>query len=793
MKKRKAKIALLLLIFYAQTKAQDFTGALQSYAQKNGQEKVYLHFDKGIYVAGETVWFKAYLYSNGTPSLLSSNFYIRLTDEKGTIIDAKKYPVEGASVKGSIDLADSLPQGGYTLTAYTAVTLNGDEEFIYRKNFFVLHPMLKQAAPNIVPALSLKFFPESGNLIDGVTTVVAFKAVDGAGQPVNVSGVIQSNDGFTVPFQTFHDGIGKVSFRPVAGKTYTATVAGSRAVFPLPAVEKAGVSLHVQDEKGGKAFTLTRSQTDKTIFQNVFLVAQINNQVVYERDIDFEDYPSIKGHLLTTELPSGILHFTVFNKGGAPLVERLAFVDNKQYRAKADLISVKQGLQKREENSFEITTADGIQKSLSVSVTDANAIRSFNQESILSAFLLTGDLKGIIHNPAWYFKNQNDTTRIALDNLLLTHGWSRFNWRKVLAGEASAKPFTDVHLLKISGTVKDTRGKEVKGGKLNIYVEEKDSTTRSYNIAIAQNGRFLLDSLLFYGPTRIFYNYFDDKDQRPAALSVDSLKDLANVLLPNKPVPVLFTPLSPTELARRYEFTKAGEERVQQLESVTLQAKAVSKRPIELVNEKFTSGAFRSMGSANFDNMNQPTPNKSLNVIDFALNQVRQLLIEGGQVVNMRNMSLGSGSKWPVALFLDETPADISALRGFRMDEIALVKFYEPGFVGAGTAGPGGALAIYTKKSRPDDIKPSKMDHITYNGFSVTKEFYQPDYAAAATKTNVTDNRSTLYWNPNIYMDSENKTIKLRFFNNDYSKKLRLVVEGFAADGKLVYIEKIIE
>ncbi|HEX8314882.1 MAG TPA: hypothetical protein VF609_07815 [Flavisolibacter sp.] len=784
----------LLFLSCLQSNAQDFTGALQSYAQKNIREKIYVHFDRDNYVAGETVWFKAYLYRNGTPSLLSSNFYVRMTNEQGKIIDAKKYPVEGASVKGDIGLPDSLPQGSYTLTAYTAVTLNCDEDFIYRKKIFVHNPVSKPAVHAPTPALFLQFFPESGNLIDGVTTVVAFKALDQSGKPANVSGTIKSNDGFSVPFQTFHEGVGKVSFRPAAGKTYTATVNGSPATYSLPTVEKAGINLHVQDEKGGKAFTLTRRQTDKNNFQNVFLVAQINNQVVYERDIDFEDYPSIKGHLLTSELPSGILHFTVFNKGGAPLVERLAFVDNKQYLANANVVSVKQSLQKREENIFEITTIDDIQKSLSVSVTDGNSGHFFNRESILSAFLLTGDLKGYIHNPAWYFLNQNDTTRIALDNLLLTHGWSRFNWKKVLTGEvAPQQAFDDIHLLKISGTVKDARGKEVKGGKLNLYIESKDSTTQTYDITVTQNGHFLLDSLLFYGPTRIFYNYFDDKDQQPAILHTDSVKDLLHTPLQDKMVSIAFTHLPATEVARRYEFTKEGEEKVKELESITLQAKATNKKPVEQVNEKFSSGAFRAMGKINIDNMNQPTPNKSINVVDFSLNQIRQLLIEGGQIVNIKNMSLGTGQKWPVAIFLDETPADISALRGFRMDEIALIKFYEPGFVGAGTSGPGGALAIYTKKSRPDDVRPAKMNSITHNGFSITKEFYQPDYSIPAAKNISTDYRSTLYWNPNVYMDSENKKIKVRFFNNDYSKKLRLVVEGFAADGKLIHIEKMIE
>ena len=55
------------------------------------------------------------------------------------------------------------------------------------------------------------------------------------------------------------------------------------------------------------------------------------------------------------------------------------------------------------------------------------------------------------------------------------------------------------------------------------------------------------------------------------------------------------------------------------------------------------------------------------------------------------------------------------------------------------------------------------------------------------------DLRSTLYWNPNIFLDKTNSKIKIEYYNNDVSKKLLLTIEGFNAAGKLIHIEKIIE
>jgi hypothetical protein len=142
-------------------------------------------------------------------------------------------------------------------------------------------------------------------------------------------------------------------------------------------------------------------------------------------------------------------------------------------------------------------------------------------------------------------------------------------------------------------------------------------------------------------------------------------------------------------------------------------------------------------------------------------------------------------------LFLNEIPTDMIELKVLRVDQVALVKFYEAGFIGSGSGAPGGAIAVYTKE-RFVESKPDKMEYVEYNGYSIIKEFYTPDYNGVDAKRNITDNRSTLYWNPNVFTDTETKSVKLNFFNNDVSKKLKVVVEGFDAAGKLIHQEKII-
>jgi len=154
-------------------------------------------------------------------------------------------------------------------------------------------------------------------------------------------------------------------------------------------------------------------------------------------------------------------------------------------------------------------------------------------------------------------------------------------------------------------------------------------------------------------------------------------------------------------------------------------------------------------------------------------------------------MRLIAGQKWIVGIFIDEVPADINQLRVLRMDDVALVKFYEAGFVGVGSGSPGGALAVYTRDKSNRDEKPDKLSFVEYKGYSISKEFYTPDYNNKEIRHPASDNRTTLYWNPDVYTDTETTSVKLNFFNNDFSKKFKVVVEGFDATGKLVHLEKV--
>ena len=815
----------LILDLVFNLSAQKTDSTLQVMATRHVPEKIYIHYDKEYYVAGETIWFKAYLYCDGKPSGISSNLYLQFTDNKGQVTFNKQYPVSGAVANGNIDLPDSLLQGNYYIRAFTAGMLNEDEAFIYKKNVFVLNPADKTVINNAGPEpslLSIQFFPESGNLVDGILSVVGFKATDQWGTPVDVKGVIKTEDDMTISsFKSYHDGIGKFQFKPQAGKKYIANVVipavngtDKESSYPLPPVLTSGINLKIQDEKGGKKFQLSRSEIDKSQFEDLTLVAEINNHIVYENEIFFDGHPSVIGHLITGSLPSGILHFTVFNKAGIPLAERLSFEDNGEYRGVAAVTQIKTSFEKKAENIFEINYPDSIQRSCSVAVIDMEEADIPDHDNIWSRFLLTSDLKGTIYNPAWYFvsknfpgDNQNDSVKQALDNLMLTHGWSRFNWSKILSNEFPRKKYKDSYLLNISGMVYTEKdNKPVESGLLNVMLSTEDSSLLTYDIPVKENGGFLIDSLAIFGRTKLYFTYKDRKgNEKPVTVKTNdnflpgSFTEISSGTAPKNQAGQIRDSKKP-DWARRIEFINKGKPEAKLLENVLVTGKP--KRPMDLMNEKFTSQIFRSGGKIVADNINDPPADKSMNGFDFVKNRIVTVDTQRGTFINKKNFSLENhkdrmGDKdialryWEVGLFINEVPADLIQLKILRADKIAMVKFFEAGFLGAGQSYPGGAIAVYLNDENEikNQVKPSK--YIEYDGYSISKEFYSPDYSVPGTNKNKEDNRTTLYWNPEIVTEKKSGTAQLKFFNNDFSKKLKIVVEGFDANGRLIHIEKI--
>jgi hypothetical protein len=144
-------------------------------------------------------------------------------------------------------------------------------------------------------------------------------------------------------------------------------------------------------------------------------------------------------------------------------------------------------------------------------------------------------------------------------------------------------------------------------------------------------------------------------------------------------------------------------------------------------------------------------------------------------------------------LFLNEMQTDMGAIQSMNMSDIAMIKIFRPPFFGAQGGGSGGAIAVYTKKGAAlySDVKG--LDHTKIAGYSEQREFYSPDYSKYDAAHAEEDYRGTLYWNPFVLTDKNSRRVLYTFYNNDVTRRFRVVVEGCDEEGKLTRIEKIFE
>ena len=111
---RKIILPVLFAFLYLQVQAQDPVAVFNRHRDSIPSEQIYLHFNKQAYVAGETMWFKAYTYAAGMIQPVSTNLFVELLNERGEIIQSQRLAVlSGLSVTGQFVLPLNAPQGIY--------------------------------------------------------------------------------------------------------------------------------------------------------------------------------------------------------------------------------------------------------------------------------------------------------------------------------------------------------------------------------------------------------------------------------------------------------------------------------------------------------------------------------------------------------------------------------------------------------------------------------------------------------------------------------------------------------
>ncbi len=533
MKKRRFTfIALFSLFFliqaFGQTAIADsifarYMKQAQTFAVNYPREKAYLHFDNTSYYLGDTIWFKAYVTLADQPvySAISKPLYVELVDQAGHVADKQIIKLTKGEGTGQFVLPKTMFSGYYEVRAYTRWMLGFSEPQYFSRTFpiykmtqgdqlernitnYTLSESMEQRPFMTKDKLSLRFFPEGGQLVEGVESKIAFKAESNRAGDIQLSGAVYSKEGTELAkIETLHDGMGHFNYTPAA-KPAVARVnfQGKEYKFDLPEALPSGYVMTV--ENGGGAIAVQVACNAATVRDTLAVFISHQGMPCAYQVIDCQPGTTQRFALRTRDLPTGVLQISLINHAGHTLCERFSF----SYPRSPLNISV-QGVRQiytpyapiRCELQLKDAAGTPVAGRMSVSIRDA--LRSDYLEydnNMFTDLLFTSDLKGYIHQPGYYFSDMTPRKLEELDVLMLVHGWRKYDMEQLIG----VTPFVPLQApeqqLILNGQVKSTiLKKPMKNINLSVAIKKEDAGFITGQTTTDEEGRFSIPLEDFVG------------------------------------------------------------------------------------------------------------------------------------------------------------------------------------------------------------------------------------------------------------------------------------------------------
>ncbi len=759
---------------------------LKSFSSGRIIEKAYLHFDRTNYLAGDTIYFKAYITFGEQHELSSQSgvLDVDLTDPQNNLLRSIKLQLKGGMAPGDFALPGSLPAGYYRIRAYTQLMKDAGVTDFFEQTISVGSPtgnsILSYKSYQNTSKPEIQFFPEGGSLVNGVNSKVAFKAVTAGRVGINVKGTIVDNAGKTVAsLNSKHFGMGFFFLQPEEGKTYKANVTfadGTQNVINLPPAAIKGLALAINNDdpdKLGVLISCNKAYFDENQNKEVSLV--INSGVSVSSGRIKLTNQLLAIDLKKSQFRTGVVQLTLFSPAAEPVAERLVFV-NRPDQLRLNISTNKTSFNPHEKVSVSITAknkADSLVAGhFSVSVIDESKVLDEDKENtILSSLLLNSDLKGYIEQPDYYFAHTDTAITANLDVLMLTQGYRRFVWKQLLAGKYP--PFTEKpeNGLEITGQVTNLTGGPIAKEKVNLVAVDGGPML---NQLTDSAGKFDFTGLEFADGARFILKEGGTKSKNTTR--------------------IIYNRNNPSSITTAdWPYGQAG------LDSTSIKRPLINGSELKVAEASTINKEYdRSHTPEAASNADQVLHNKDLG--DGELTDKLAVLLQDVQYVN-GNFYLRANITGTILhpedmlmLVVVDGVKGVS-LDGLQTTDVETVEVLKNVNASAyGANGSGGVLVITTKKGKdPVDAATTGILQITPTGFYKAREFYSPKYENPASAGKQADRRSTLYWKPDVETD-KNGNASFDFYNADGKGTYRIVVEGIDDHGNIgrqIYTYKV--
>ncbi len=746
------------------------------------QEKIYVQTDRAAYMPGDIIWFRVHLVDALLLKQANASRYVYLE-----FIDPAKQIVQRVKIRpdsigcfhGQVQLDEKLAQGSYTLRAYTRFMQNQGENYFSHKSVRIVHPLSADDTENTKEkeeTFHVSFFPEGGHAPLSTNIQMGFKAINSNGLSEEITGAIYDDrDELFGTFESLHLGMGSFRMYYSPSRKYYAVCTNKENVskrFDLPEASTNAVSLKTIWSKDFLRVALTQSP-GYVLPPRTQLVVHIRGAVIYE-----QPWNEKQGYVAFERdfFPAGIAHFLLIDAERNILSERLVFSSQQSTFARANVTFNKSSYKTRDKITLNIKVTDEnlepLAANFALSVVDIKDAPIDTTSTLISTLLLTSELKGYIESPMSYLQADNRQAAMALDVLMMTQGWRRYNIPALLKGELTRDLVYPVETgEEVSGKADGIFSGLSEGGISLLAVN--DSVIGTDVVEPEAKGRFVFRNLEYPEGTHYIIQALTKKGSRKVFLTMDSPAAFPGITIPRPIMTPDKTIEEEANLSNMYQrYAVEDGMRMYNLDEVVVTAKKKFKPK--------TQSPYYSGNASQVVTAEEIETWRLLSVSDLLI-RIPGVSLRGGEVYYRNERPMFIVDNIPNDDF-DYNLLDINDISdAFALPALSVSAIF-------GSRASGGAIVINTKRGFVQKNKiNSNIQTVPAAGYQQAVEFYSPVYETRQQKELKThDLRSTIYWKPNVVTD-ETGTATVTFYSADVPSEYGVVVEGISTLGHIMH------
>ena len=644
---------------------------------------------------------------------------------------------------------------------------------------------------------------------------IAFKATDRYGHPVDVEGELLNEENQVIDrIKSYFAGTGVLTVdNPNQNlKVRVTKPFGIQNLYSLPEPVGEGCQINVI-EKDKEKLKVKVCASASFSGRDLALVASMNGTVRWSKA--FTGSKERQLILPTEELPMGVLTLTVFDSSLLPLAERPVFVNrHKQLfiEVKADTTQYR----KKEKVTLDLKVTDHkgnpSPAELSLGAFDLSRLEDpRDMASLPASCYLSSAIRGRIYTPDAYFA-PTPRADTALDHLLMSQGWRRYNWKKVFSYNPQEKKGEPTFL---TGRILKRQGKGAKHAtvefftpklkiKQDMLVKLMDSEHTPAQLSnqayfrhlklttgrkgyfkvtgkqfrkVIDTGRVLVRARRRNGSPDVLFRFPLEAEEKQDRLFTYFGETIQKFQTPFKISP-LVQPRQKKVVKKNY-YTNFDEELIMIEEVVVTEHRRIKipdevrKRNYQVIEKTGEELEKEAPGINSFEELIQ-------HISASARIYGTQIFLRGYNSIKNNTGAFIIIDGFPIGTNFREID------NWLNYKQIKDVKIISNAGAAlryvSGHLARGGVILIETEHGldREEYLAQEEQfeDLITLEGYQVQKEFFSPKYLSKEEKTNRVDLRKTLYWNPEIEIDKSGKGT-VTFYTSDVAMKVLCTVNGW--------------